>query len=67
MRNRRDRSQFRGAEKSVLDSKEVKEAGGLLIAAYAVLDKMAAKGVLHKNTASRHKAKLARYVSTLKS
>ena len=66
IRNRVDKSHSRVAEKRVLQAKDQKEAAGLLVTAYKVLDGMASKGVLHRNTAARHKAKLARHVSSLK-
>jgi ribosomal protein S20 len=43
------------------------EAGELLLQAYKVLDNMTSRGVLHANTAARHKSKLAKYVSSLSS
>ena len=64
-RNRINKSRARVAEKRVLQSKDRKEATELLVQAYKVLDNMASRGVLHQNTAARHKAKLARYVSSL--
>ena len=36
------------------------QAGAMLDASFSALDKAAAKGVIHKNTASRKKARLAR-------
>jgi small subunit ribosomal protein S20 len=67
LRNRADRSYFRGAEKQVLEAKTKSEASPLLVRAYTVLDKMSAKGLLHRNTAARHKAKLAAHLNALQS
>ena len=64
-RNRKNKSRARLAEKRVLQSKDRKEATELLVKAYKVLDNLAAKGVLHQNTASRQKAKLARHLNSL--
>jgi small subunit ribosomal protein S20 len=66
-RNILDKSHARVAEKRVLQSKDFKEATGLLVEAYKVLDSMTSKGVLHQNTAARQKSKLASYVSSLQS
>jgi small subunit ribosomal protein S20 len=67
LRNRRDRSIYRGAEKQVLDSTIKSEATAHLVQAYTVLDKMASKGLMHRNTAARHKAKLTAHVNALQS
>jgi small subunit ribosomal protein S20 len=64
-RNRVNRSQCRVAEKRVLQAQNKAEAGKFLLQAYKVLDSMATKGVIHANTASRHKAKLSRHVNSL--
>lgn len=64
-RNRIDKSHARVAEKRVLMSKDSKQAAGLLVEAFKVLDIMASKGVLHQNTAARQKAKLSRHVNSL--
>jgi small subunit ribosomal protein S20 len=64
-RNRANRSSARVAEKRVLQAKDRAEAGRLLEQAYKVLDRMTSKGVIHANTAARHKAKMARHVSSL--
>jgi small subunit ribosomal protein S20 len=65
-RNRMNRSTCRMAEKRVLQSQDKKEASEHLLRAYKVLDGMATKGVIHANTAARHKAKLARHVNSLR-
>ncbi|MCC6476849.1 30S ribosomal protein S20 [bacterium] len=65
IRNRRDRSMVRTAEKRVLDATEAATAGLKLRDAYRVLDQMAAKGIVHERTAARHKARLARHLTTL--
>ena len=65
VRNRTNTSACRIVEKRVLQAGNRTEAGSLLLQAYKVLDRMAAKGVIHSNTAARHKAKLARHVRSL--
>jgi small subunit ribosomal protein S20 len=64
-RNRRDRSRYRDAEKKVLSIQDKKVAASELKQAFRLFDHLAAKGVLHRNTAARHKAKIARHVAAL--
>jgi len=65
LRNRRDRSACRTMEKTVLGLKSKAEGQSALSSAFELLDRMSAKGVLHKNTAARQKAKLSRFVNLL--
>jgi small subunit ribosomal protein S20 len=65
LRNRENRSAYRTAEKRVLQTKDAASAKTELVSAYAVLDQMTSKGILHTNTAARHKAKLARHLNRL--
>ena len=61
-RNRKFRSQLRTTLKqirSVIASKDKAAAQKQLSAAVSVIDKMAAKGVIHRNTASRYKSRLS--------
>jgi small subunit ribosomal protein S20 len=65
-RNRRFRSQLRTTLKqirTVIAAKDKAGAGKQLSAAISVIDKMAAKGVIHRNTASRYKSRLSARVS----
>ena len=65
-RNRKFRSQLRTTLKQirlVLDGKDKSAAKKELSAAISVIDKMAAKGVIHRNTASRYKSRLSARVS----
>jgi small subunit ribosomal protein S20 len=60
-RNRKFRSQLRTTLKqirAVIDAKDNAAAKKQLSAAISVIDKMAAKGVIHSNTASRYKSRL---------
>jgi small subunit ribosomal protein S20 len=57
---------MRAAEKDLrglLEAGKVKEAAALLPHAFKKLDKAAKRHVIHANTASNHKSKLARAVS----
>jgi small subunit ribosomal protein S20 len=49
----------------VLGIREKSAGVSALAQAFELLDHMATKGVLHKNTAARHKAKLTRHVNSL--
>jgi small subunit ribosomal protein S20 len=60
-RNRRFRSQLRTTLKqirAVIDSKDKAAVKKQLGQAISMIDKMAAKGVIHRNTASRYKSRL---------
>jgi small subunit ribosomal protein S20 len=57
------RSRMRSALKSVRESKNRGDAETAVRAAVSVLDRTAAKGVIKKETANRHKARLARFAA----
>lgn len=65
-RNRSVKSAVRGAVKSVLTAAGVDEKKESLKTASSVVDKAAARGVIHKNKAARIKSRLARKVNTAK-
>ena len=65
-RNRRDRSRLRTALKRVREADTAEAASAALDAAERLLDRSASKGVIHKNTAARHKSRLHALVSRLK-
>jgi small subunit ribosomal protein S20 len=59
--NRQMRSRLRSALKSIrtsLDAKDVKAAKAALGETVSIVDKMASKGIIHKNTAGRYKSRL---------
>ncbi|HEV3215792.1 MAG TPA: 30S ribosomal protein S20 [Vicinamibacterales bacterium] len=65
-RNRKFRSQLRTTLKqirSVIDGKDKAAAKKQLGAAISFIDKMAGKGVIHRNTASRYKSRLSARLS----
>jgi len=64
-RNRRDRSQCRTIAKRVLEVTDKNEAITRLREAYDLLDRMADKHIMHRNTVARRKALLARHVNAL--
>lgn len=66
--NRQLRSKLRTALKAIrasLDGRKLEEAQGALGATVSMVDKMAAKGIIHRNTAARHKSRLAARMTKL--
>jgi small subunit ribosomal protein S20 len=64
--NRQMRSRLRTALKSIrasLDAKDLKGAKDALRATVSIVDKMATKGIIHRNTAGRYKSRLGARVS----
>ena len=60
-RNRQMRSRLRTALKSIhasIDAKDLAGAKAALKQTVSIVDKMATKGILHRNTASRYKSRL---------
>ena len=64
--NRELRSRLRTALKAIraaLDSKDLAGAQSALSATVSIVDKMATKGIIHRNTAGRYKSRLAARMS----
>jgi small subunit ribosomal protein S20 len=60
--NRQMRSKLRTALKAIrasLDAKDVAGAKSALSATVSIVDKMATKGIIHRNTAGRYKSRLS--------
>ena len=60
--NRQFRSRLRGALKSIraaIDANDLTAAKNALKQTISLIDKMASKGVIHRNAASRYKSRLA--------
>ena len=60
--NRQLRSRLRTALKAIRASLDAKDVGGAkkaLSATVSLVDKMATKGIIHRNTAGRYKSRLA--------
>ncbi|MFW6139911.1 MAG: 30S ribosomal protein S20 [Acidobacteriota bacterium] len=53
--------------RTAIEKKEREEALKLLPETFAVIDKAAKKGTIHKNTASRYKSRLNRQVASISS
>ena len=61
-RNRDNRSALRTGLKAIraaLNAGKIDEAKALLSAATSLVDKMAGKGIIHRNTAGRYKSRMA--------
>jgi small subunit ribosomal protein S20 len=64
--NRQMRSRLRSALKSIrasLDAKDLQGAKAALQATVSIVDKMATKGIIHRNTAARYKSRLGSRLS----
>ena len=67
-RNVAQRSQLRTAVKKVLKALDANDAAGAneaFTAAQPLLDRFAARGLIHKNKAARHKARLTARIRAL--
>jgi len=63
--NRELRSTLRSALKTIrtaIDAGELDKAKAALSDTFSVIDKMAAKGIIHDNAASRHKSRLTKRI-----
>ena len=64
--NRQLRSRLRSALRSIraaVDSKDLNGAKSALRETISLIDKMASKGIIHRNAARRHKSRLASRLS----
>jgi small subunit ribosomal protein S20 len=64
--NRQLRSRLRTALKAIrtgIDSRNLAAAKDALTGAFSLVDKMANKGIIHKNAAGRYKSRLVKRVS----
>jgi len=66
IRNKADLSRIKTLVKNVRSAKEKKDAEAALRTAVKFLDRLAAKGVIHRNKASNQKSKLSRFVRAMK-
>lgn len=66
--NRSNRSKLRTQIKKLrtaLTATDKKECGDLLAPTISLIDKAVIKGIIHRNTAARHKSRLTKHVSNL--
>lgn len=61
-RNRRDRTRLRTAIKRVRKADSTETARAAMRDAESLLDRLASRGVIHQNTAARHKSRLQAHV-----
>lgn len=64
-RNKAYKSRMRNVIRQLRETKDKSLATELLTAAGSILDRLAGKGIIHKNTAANKKSKLAKYVNQL--
>lgn len=64
-RNRHYRSSLKTMTKKVLDTKNKNEALSVFQKASSLLDKMAQRGIIHRNKAANQKSRLAKYCASL--
>ncbi|MCX8055377.1 MAG: 30S ribosomal protein S20 [Ignavibacteria bacterium] len=63
--NRANKRQVKLAVRAVREAKTYEEALQLVKKAYSVLDKVAARGVIHKNKAANHKSAITKIANKL--
>ncbi len=63
--NRANKKLVKQAIRAVREAKTHEEAMPLVNKAYSILDKVAARGVIHKNNAANHKQAVARLMKKL--
>lgn len=65
LHNKDQKSRVRTLMKKVRDAEDKEEAQALLNEAKAGLDRLATKGIIHKNKAANYKSKLEKHVNAL--
>ncbi|KPL07523.1 hypothetical protein AMJ86_04275 [bacterium SM23_57] len=65
IRNRAFKTRAKRLEKKILTLTSVEEAQQELKVVSSLLDRLATKKIIHRNTAANHKAKLSRHVRSL--
>jgi len=63
--NRNRRSKMRTLVRGVMEATEKEQAENRLKEAVSFIDKLTAKGIVHKNTAARKKSQLTNHVNKL--
>ena len=64
--NKHYKSMMKTAIKNVLEITDKSKVDDKLDTAISVIDRVKAKGVIHKNTASRQKSRITHYINSLK-
>ena len=65
MRNKQYKSQLRTALKNILTAGSKEEAENILPSSLSLIDKIARKGIIHKNKAANQKSRLMRHIASL--
>jgi len=65
LRNRAYRSMLKTSMKKVFESSDPEEASRYLREAVSILDRGCGKGVIHRNSAARHKSRMTIHVNRL--
>ena len=63
--NNHYKSMMKTSIKKVLDSTKKEDADTLKSEAFKIIDKVASKGVIHKNKAANQKSRISKHISTL--
>ena len=64
--NNHYKTMMKSSIKKVLSSTEKEDASSLKNQAFKVIDKVASKGVIHKNKAANQKSRITKHVNNLK-
>tara|TARA_B100000029_G_scaffold509442_1_gene598632 strand:+ start:369 stop:620 length:252 start_codon:yes stop_codon:yes gene_type:complete len=65
LRNKQYKSQLRTALKNVLTAGSKEEAENILPSSLSIFDKVARKGIIHKNKAANQKSRMMRHIASL--
>lgn len=65
LKNRQERSTLKTITKKVLSAPSQADAKTILSEVSSTLDKMAGKGIIHRNKAANQKSRLSRFVNKL--
>ena len=63
--NNHYKSMMKTSIKKVLDSSSKEDASALKNEAFKIIDKVASKGVIHKNKAANQKSRISRHLNSL--
>ena len=64
--NNHYKSMMKTSIKKALDSSSKKDAESLKDEAFKIIDKVASKGVIHKNKAANQKSRISKHINSLK-
>ena len=64
--NNHYKSMMKTSIKKVLDSSSKKDGESLKDEAFKIIDKVASKGIIHKNKAANQKSRISKHINSLK-